>query len=148
MPAPGIIYKTTTGVFGAIPLTSLLEVKVQKGASKSRTRADGSLAYNMIYGEAFTRTVTVTMQQNGNYMALQPAMIGKLSFPIVQQAAGSGDVGGGNATLNIPAAASTGSAYLESISEGFSNEGNPTINLTFDVYDGNGDQTLLEEIIT
>jgi hypothetical protein len=147
MSAAGTIYKVQSGMFGTIPLTSLIDCNVQKGASKSKTRADGAQAFTKIFGEGMFRTVTVRMQQNGNYMQLQPATIGKLSFPIGEQASGSGLVPGGNAQLNLPAAASTGYAYLDSISEGIPFDGIPTVALTFDVCDGNGDPTLLEEIV-
>jgi hypothetical protein len=140
------IYKCKTATFDSIPLSGLIDCTVQKSANKTKTRADAALAFTGIFGEGMGRQVTLRFESNGNYAQLVPAMIGSLVVNVGEQQDGSGLSGAGASVLQFPASSSTGAAYLDTISEGIPFEGKPTVALSFDVYDGAGDPSLLEEL--
>lgn len=144
MSAPNI-FKPESGAFQGVPILGLVDVSIQRSASKTKTRADGALAFTMAYAEGHARTVTVRLESNASENTLTPGLVGLLTFVVYLQADGTGAVSGDGKTVNFPAAASTGYAYLDSVSAGLPFEGKPTVSLVFDVIEASGNPSLLEE---
>lgn len=146
--ATGTIYKVASGTFGATPLTGLLTAQLSQGGKSTRMRADGAQTATKEFVEDFVTTLSLNCESNTNLCALPIGATGKVSLTIYQQADGSGPVSGGNKTLNVPASASTGYAILVSMRDGIpSADGKPTVTYEFNAVDGNGDQTLLSELV-